>query len=144
MRLLLAVLPTFVLACDFASGHDPNACTENIPAACGGMGHCVLQGDQYLSGSLPGSQTFIIRTDHPQTVTFQFTFSNRETPGTGLSLTSTEPDCSEQSSYQSRGDLFELAGDSGVISFPIQMTEAGDHLVHFQSDAYCTYEMLYQ
>ncbi len=144
MRPLLAALPAFLLACDFASGKSPNACNENIPAACGGMGHCVLDGDQYLQGSFPGSQTFIVRTDHPQTVTFSFTFENRETPGTGLQLTSTEPDCSQQSSYTSQGDLFEQAGASGVISFPIQMIEAGDHLVHFQSDAYCNYEMLYQ
>jgi hypothetical protein len=144
MRLLLAALPAFLLACDFTSSHDPNTCTEDIPAACGGMGHCVLQSNQYLSGSFPGAQTFIIRTDQPRSVTFQFTFTNRETPGTGLSLTSTEPDCSEQSSYTSMGDLFELAGASGVISFPIQMIEAGDHLVQFHSDAYCNYEMLYQ
>jgi len=144
MRALLAALPAFMLACDFTSGHDPNACTSNIPAACGGMGHCVLGSDQYLSGSFPGAQTFIVRADHPQTFTFQFTFTNRLTPGTGLSLTSTEPDCSQQSSYQSRGDLFELAGDTGVISFPIQMVEAGDHLVSFQSDAYCSYEVFYQ
>jgi len=144
MRPLFAALFAFFLACDFTSGHDPNPCNQNIPAACGDMGHCVLQSDQYLQGSFPGSQTFIVRTTQPETVTFQFTFTNRETPGTGLTLTSTEPDCSQQSSYTSMGDLFELAGSSGVISFPIQMIEAGDHLVQFQSDAYCNYEMLYQ
>lgn len=144
MRLLVACLPALFLACDFTSGKTLNPCDENIPAACGSMGHCVLDSDQYLQGSFPGSQTFIVRTANPQTVTFSFTFENRETPGTGLQLTSTEPDCSEQSSYTSQGDLFEQAGSSGVISFPIQMIEAGDHLVTFHSDAYCNYEMLYQ
>jgi hypothetical protein len=142
--LLVVALPAFLFACDFTGTRSLNQCNQDVPAACGGTGHCVLDSDQYLQGSFPGSQTFIVRTDHPQTVTFSFTFDNRVTPGTGLSLTSTEPDCSEQSSYTSQGDLFELAGPSGVISFPIQMIEAGDHLVQFQSDAYCNYEMLYQ
>jgi hypothetical protein len=144
LSLLCLLLLALLFACDFTSGKSPNPCSEDIPAACGGMAHCVLDSDQYLQGSFPGSQSFIVRTQNPQTVTFSFTFDNRETPGTGLQLTSTEPDCSEQSSYTSMGDLFELAGSSGVISFPIQMIEAGDHLVHFQSDAYCNYEMLYQ
>jgi hypothetical protein len=146
-RLLAAPVVLFLvllLACDFTSGKSPNACNDNIPAACGGMAHCVLDNDQYLQGSFPGSQSFIVRTQNPQTVTFSFTFENRETPGTGLQLTSTEPDCSQQSSYTSQGDLFEQSGASGVISFPIQMIEAGDHLVYFHSDAYCNYEMLYQ
>jgi hypothetical protein len=144
MRLVLAALAAFLLSCDFTSGKSINPCNQDIPAACGGMGHCVLDDDQYLQGSFPGSQTFIVRTNNPETVTFQFTFQNRETPGTGLTLTSTEPDCSQQSSFVSQGDIFEQAGSSGILSFPIQMIEAGDHLVQFQSDAYCNYELLYQ
>jgi hypothetical protein len=144
MRRLVGVLPAVLLGCGFAAEKSPNACTENIPAACGETAHCVLDSDQYLQGIFPGTQSFIVRTSAPRAVTFSFTFLNRETPGMGLTLTSTEPDCSEQSSYTSQGDLFELSGQSGVLSFPIQMVEAGDHLVQFQSDAYCNYEMLYQ
>ena len=66
----------------------------------------------------------MIRTTAPEQVTFSFTFNDRVSPGTGLTLTSTEPDCSEKSTYQSHGDLFELAGASGIVSFPITMKQA--------------------
>ena len=142
-RRLALLVAAPLLSCDFTSGASLNQCQDTIPSACGTKAHCVLDGDQYLQGQFPGAQSFIIRTSGPQTVTFSFVFNDRRTPGTGLALTSTEPDCSEQSSYTSQGDLFELAGQDGVLSFPIQMTNAGDHLVQFSSDAYCSYEMRY-
>jgi hypothetical protein len=131
-------------SCGFTAGSSLNQCQDTIPAACGSTAHCVLDSDQYLSGEFPGSQTFIVRTTMPQTLTFQFVFQNRVSPGTQLSLTSTEPDCAAQSSYMSQGDLFQLAGPSGVLSFQIEMMTAGDHLVQFNSDAYCSYELRYQ
>jgi hypothetical protein len=143
-RLALLLLAAPLMSCDFTQGSDLNQCQSTIPAPCGDTAHCVLTSDQYLQGQFPGGQTFIVRTSGPQAVTFSFVFLNRETPGTGLTLTSTEPDCSEESSYVSQGDLFELSGGSGVLSFPIQMNSAGDHLVTFHSDAYCSYELRYQ
>lgn len=130
--------------CDFTSGATLNVCNETIPSACGSMAHCVLDGDQFLQGSFPGAQAFIVRTTTPKTVTFSFVFTDRTAAGTGLTLTSTESDCSGESSYSSQGDLFELSGAGGVLSFNIDMTTAGDHLVQFHSDAYCSYEMRYQ
>jgi hypothetical protein len=145
MRRALSLLVFLVIAsCGFTSGSNPNPCNENVPGACGDTAHCVLDSDQYLSGQFPGSQSFIVRTQLPQTVTFSFVFDDRVAAGTGLTLTSTEPDCSATSTYASQGDLFELAGPSGVLSFPIRMSEAGDHLVQFNSDAYCSYELRYQ
>jgi hypothetical protein len=141
LALLLLVPP---LSCGFTDGSDPNPCNDNVPAACGDIGHCVLDTDQYLQGQFPGSQSFVVRTDNPKTVTFSFTFDNRIAAGTHLTLTSTEPDCSATATYTSQGDLFELAGPSGVVSFPIQMIEAGDHLIQFSSDSYCSYELRYQ
>ena len=138
------VLTVAIMACDFTSGANLNVCQDSIPAPCGAVAHCVMGQSDYVQGSFPGSQTLIIRTSVPKTITFQFVFTDREAAGTGLTLTSTEPDCSEQFSYTSQGDLFELGGPDGVLSFPIQMTTAGDHLVQFQSDAYCNYEMRYE
>jgi hypothetical protein len=139
-----ALLAGLVLSCDFTSGTSLNTCQDTIPAACGNTAHCLLGSDQYLQGQFPGAQTFTLRTTSPQTVTFSFAFQNRISPGTQLSLTSTEPDCAGQSSYTSNGDLFELAGASGILSFPIQLMSSGDHLVQFSSDAYCSYELRYQ
>jgi len=138
------VLTAAGIACDFTSGANLNVCQDSIPAPCGAIAHCVMGESDFVQGSFPGSQTLIVRTSVPKIITFQFVFTNREAAGTSLTLTSTEPDCSEQFSYTSQGDLFELAGPDGVLSFPIQMTTAGDHLVQFQSDAYCNYEMRYE
>ena len=143
LRTALVSLP-LALSCGFSSGTSLNPCADTVPAACGDTAHCVLDDSQYLHGSFPGAQSFIVRTTGPRTVSFSFVFENRVSPGTVLTLTSTEPDCSEQYSYASQGDLFELAGASGVLSFPIQMTNAGDHLVQFQADAYCSYELRYK
>jgi hypothetical protein len=137
-------LAGLVLGCDFTSGTSLNRCMDTIPAACGMTAHCVLDTNQYLQGEFPGAQTFVVRTDTPVTVNFEFVFQNRISPGTQLTLTSTEPDCAGQSSYTSQGDLFELAGASGILKFPIQLMSAGDHLVQFSSDAYCSYELRYQ
>jgi hypothetical protein len=143
VALVVSVVGAAVLSCNFTSGTSLNQCQDTIPAACGSTAHCVLDGDQYLQGQFPGAQVFIVRTTGPQTVTFSFVFQNRVSPGTQLTLTSTEPDCSGVSSYTSQGDLFELAGASGVLSFPIEMMSAGDHLIQFSSDAYCSYELRY-
>jgi hypothetical protein len=141
-----AALAASVIAasCGVTAGDTLNQCQDNLPAPCNTVAHCVLDSDQYLTGQFPGSQVFVVRTDTAQQVTFSFTFDNRISAGTGLRLTSTEPDCSGESSYQSNGDLFELSGASGVLSFPITMMDPGDHLIQFTSDAYCSYTLSYQ
>jgi len=144
-RLATALGCAFALmSCGVTAGNSLNACQDSIPAPCGAIAHCVLDSDQYLQGNFPSSQTFIIHTATPQQVTFSFQFNDRISAGTGFTLTSSEPDCSEQSEYTSMGDLFELSGASGVLSFPITMTEPGDHLIRFNSDAYCSYQLVYQ
>jgi hypothetical protein len=133
-----------LVSCGVAAGDSVNQCQDSIPAPCGTIAHCVLDSDQYLSGQFPSSQVFILRTTTAVRVTFSFQFDDRVSAGTGLSLTASEPDCSEQVSYTSQGDLFEISGASGVLSFPITMTQPGDHLIQFSSDAYCSYELAYQ
>jgi hypothetical protein len=126
-----------------AGGGSLDPCNETIPAPCGDVAHCVLASDEYLQGTFPGMQTFIIRIAAPTMVTFSFQFTNRISAGTTLALTSTEPDCSQSSTYMNPGDIFKLAGAAGILSFPITMTEVGDHLIQFNSDSYCSYELSY-
>ena len=135
---------SLVMSCGVTAGDSQNVCTQDIPAPCGAIAHCVLADDQYLQGTFPGSQTFVINTEEPEMVVFSFEFTNRISAGTTLTLTSAEPDCCEQSTYMSSGDIFQLAGPSGILSFPITMTQAGDHLVQFNSDSYCSYQLSYQ
>jgi hypothetical protein len=142
---VLALGGAFLLvSCGVTSGDDENPCNQNIPAACGTIAHCVLDSDQFLQGQFPGSQSFVVTTQAPEMVTFSFTFSDRISAGTTLVLTSTEPDCSERSTYMNPADIFQLSGASGVLSFPITMTEPGDHLIQFSSNAYCSYQLVYQ
>ena len=144
VALATAILLVLLAACGVTAGDSLNQCTETIPSACGEEGHCTLASDQYLQGQFPSTQIFIIHTATPALVPFSFEFTNRISAGTTLSLTSTEPDCSGESSYTSPGDLFQTAGPSGVLSFPITMMQAGDHLIQFSSDAYCSYALAYQ
>ncbi len=144
-RLGAALAGTVILmSCGVTAGDSFNQCQDNIPAACGNIAHCVLGSDQYLQGEFPGSQMLVIRTQAPQQVTFSFAFTDRISAGTSLTLSSTEPDCSEKATYTSHGDLFKLAGASGILSFSLTLTEAGDHLIQFSSDAYCSYQFVYQ
>jgi hypothetical protein len=133
-----------ITSCGVTSGDSLNPCQSTIPSACGSIAHCVLANNQYLSGQFPGSQSFIVRTATPTMLTFAFEFSGRISNGTGLTLTSTEPDCTETSTFKSQGDIFQAGGASGILSFPITVTEPGDHLVQFNSDAYCSYQLAYQ
>jgi hypothetical protein len=145
LALVVALGGTFLLAsCGVTAGDGVNPCDQNIPAACGTIAHCVLDNDEYLQGQFPGSNSFVVNTVGPQMVTFSFQFTDRVSAGTTLTLTSTEPDCCERSTYMNPGDIFQLAGASGVLSFPITMTQAGDHLIQFSSDAYCSYQLSYQ
>jgi len=133
-----------LVSCGVTAGDSLNPCTESVPSACGMTARCVLGSNEYLSGQFPGSQTFVLRTTNPEQVTFSFDFGNRVSPGTTLTLSATEPDCSETSTHTSQGDIFQLAGASGILSFPITLTEPGDHMIQFSSDAYCSYDLAYQ
>jgi hypothetical protein len=143
-RTVTALALAAVGACGVAGTDSPNPCMTSVPAPCGDIANCVLDSDQYLSGQFPSTQTFVLHTDNAQLVTFSFQFDDRVSAGSGLTLTSTEPDCNEQQSYTSTGDLFEDAGASGILSFTLTLTQPGDHLVTFTSDAYCSYELTYQ
>jgi hypothetical protein len=143
--LLLALASPAVLpSCGATAGDSLNPCNETIPAPCGMIAHCVLDNDQYVEGTFPGMQTFVVRAPAPEMVTFSFEFTNRISAGTTLTLSSTEPDCSQTSTYMNKTDIFMQAGASGILTFPITMTEAGDHLIQFSSDAYCSYDLSYQ
>jgi hypothetical protein len=133
-----------LVSCGVTGTDSLNLCQESFPAPCGSIAHCVLASNEYLQSTFPGSQIFVVRTTSPTRVTFSFEFTNRISAGTMLTLTSSEPDCSERSVYTSTSDIFMLAGASGVLSFPITMTEPGDHLIQFNSDAYCSYQLVYQ
>jgi hypothetical protein len=140
----------FLVACEdptlFTSGSSEISCHDTIPSVCGKTAHCVIDGNHYLKGTFPGAEQFVVRTTGAETLTFEFLLDDRMSSGTMLKLTSTEPDCALQTTYNSADmsrDIFQLAGASGILSFPIRIEMPGDHLVEFSSDAYCSYVMKY-
>jgi hypothetical protein len=130
----------------FTSGLSEISCHDTIPSVCGQTAHCVIDNNHYLKGTFPGAAQFVLRTTGAETVTFEFLLDDRMSSGTQLKLTSTEPNCALQSTYDSMTmsrDIFQLAGATGILSFPIRIEMPGDHLVQFSSDAYCSFVMKY-
>ncbi len=146
--LLLATTAVTAVSCSlsdtFTADHTLVTCTENIPAACGANAHCTLESDQYLEGTFPGSNTFIVTTNGPATINFQLLLTAEKSSGTDLSLLVYEPNCSDQYSFDTNGrDIFGLLDSQGVLTIPITVQLPGDHWVGFDSDAFCNYDLLY-
>ena len=143
-RIALAFLLLGLGACSnnwfFTAGRDHTVCEESIPTACGTTARCVLDTGHYLDGKFPSARRFIVRTTGETDLKFEIYLDDRRAPGTSLRLEVSEPSCNEQELYDSAGvDIFQKAGDDGIIGMPIHTTRPGDHLVELSSDAYCSY-----
>jgi hypothetical protein len=143
-RIALAFLLLGLGACSnnwfFTAGRDHTVCEESIPTACGTTARCVLDTGHYLDGDFPSARRFIVRTTGESDLKFEIYLDDRRAPGTSLRLEVSEPSCNEKALYDSAGvDIFQKAGDDGIISMPIHTTRPGDHLVELSSDAYCSY-----
>lgn len=143
-RIILSLALVGMAACSdstfFTLGRDRTVCEDNIPSACGATARCVLDTSHYLDGDFPSARRFIVRTMGEADLKFEIYLDNRHAPGTSLRLVVSEPSCSEKESYDSAGvDIFQQAGDDGIIAIPIHTTRPGDHLVELSSDAYCSY-----
>jgi len=143
-RIALAFLLLGLGACSnnwfFTAGRDHTVCEESIPTACGTTARCVLDTGHYLDGNFPSARRFIVRTTGETDLKFEIYLDDRRAPGTSLRLEVSEPSCNEKAFYDSAGvDIFQDAGDDGIIAMPIHTTRPGDHLVELSSDAYCSY-----
>ncbi|HJK96518.1 MAG TPA: hypothetical protein RMF84_04815 [Polyangiaceae bacterium LLY-WYZ-14_1] len=146
LRLLLAALAMSSAAgCAtnvdiFTDGRLENRCTGAIPA-CGRQAGCVLTGDEYFRGEFPGGQRLIVRTD-----TDEANFRTRVLlvdgtfPGTQILIRAFDVGCGGFD--EGRGEdrnLFDFAGDDGIIDFNLEVTGRGDHLVEVFSDMAATF-----
>ena len=126
----------------FAVGRDLQICDSNLPTACGLAARCVLDDTHYLQGRFPSARRFIVRTAGEATIRFQLLLTDEHTPGTELQFIVHEPGCGDRQTWDSAGqDPFRLTGGDGVLSVPVHVTQPGDHLVEFVSDAYCAYAL---
>ncbi|MGB8294825.1 MAG: hypothetical protein WCG85_05310 [Polyangia bacterium] len=124
----------------FTMGRDPMVCEDSIPTACGTTARCVLDTGHYLTGDFPSARRFIVHTMAEADLNFEIYLDNRHAPGTSLRLQVSEPSCDEKELFDSAGaDIFQEAGEDGIIPMPIHVELPGDHLVELSSDAYCSY-----
>jgi hypothetical protein len=145
-RLVLACFALGLCGCSnesfFTMGRDHTICEDTIPTACGAAARCVLDTNHYLDGDFPSGRRFIVRTPGEADLKFELYFDERHAPGTSLLLEVSEPSCNEKQTYDSAGvDIFQRAGDDGILAIPIHTTRPGDHLVELSSDAYCSYDL---
>jgi hypothetical protein len=127
----------------FTLGRNQELCVTTVPTACGIPARCVIDDTVYIQGTLPGSQAFIVRTDGEIMLNFHILLTDRLAPGTVLRLVANEPTCGQHSTYDSEGtNLFQLTGEDGALPIPLEVHQAGDHLVELSSDAYCDYSLI--
>lgn len=124
----------------FTSGRIENVCSSAIPA-CGEMAGCVLNSDQYLSGEFPGGQVVIVRTESERTrIVARFLLSQEMYPGTLMSVRGCSIGCAQCDEQITKDkNLFEVAGNDGILEYDLDVEGRGDHEVEFFSDMAAKY-----
>jgi hypothetical protein len=119
----------------FTSGRIENLCSNAIPT-CGGMAGCVLTSDQYLQGEFPGGQVVIVRTEADRArVVARFLLSQEMYPGMLMSVSACSTGCAEcDEGINKDQNLFDLAGDDGILEYHLDIQGRGDHKLEFFSD----------
>lgn len=119
----------------FTDGRIEQLCDRSVPV-CNSQASCVLSTDQYLEGAFPGGLKIIVRTETDEaTLIVRTLLTDPRFPGTEYQVAAYDTGCSvpEEVLIQDQ-DLFDLAGDDGVIEHHLQVTGRGDHLVELFSD----------
>lgn len=119
----------------FTSGRIENRCDNAIPV-CSAQAGCILNSDQFLRGEFPGAQLVIVRSEVEKArLVVRFLLFDQTYPSTMLQVKAYAPGCGEFDEEISKDrNLFDLAGDDGVIEYHLEMNGIGDHLVEFFSD----------
>lgn len=132
--IVVTALACFDAESIFTSGRIENRCDGAIPV-CSEQAGCVLGTDQYLSGDFPGGQTVIVRTEVEKArLITRFLLVEPMFPGSFFYVHAYSG-CGEYDKGESRDrNLFDLAGDDGVLEYHLDVTGRGDHRVEFFSD----------
>ncbi len=119
----------------FTLGRTRTPCTDSVPV-CDDIAACVLGSDQYLHGLFPGGQRLIVHTEIDQAhLIARFLLVEEWSPGTEILVRAYSADCSDYDEGHATGvDLFELAGDDGIIEYGLDVSGLGDHQVELFSD----------
>ena len=119
----------------FTAGRIENRCSNAIPV-CGYIAACVLGQDQYLRGQFPGGQRVIVRTEVDQArLIARFLLVDERFPGSEIFVRAYSTGCGDyEEGHAVDVDLFELAGNDGIIEYGLDVTGIGDHMVELFSD----------
>jgi len=127
----------------FTDGRLEDRCGGALPA-CGQTAGCVMTRDEYFRGEFPGGQRFIVRTEteearfRARTLIVDGTF-----PGTLFRIRAFDVGCGgfDEGRAETVGgrDLFDAAGDDGILDYRLDVEGKGDHLVEIFSDMAATF-----
>ena len=144
MKILVLVWP-FIAGCMtaedmFTSGRIENLCSGAIPI-CGDVAGCVLNTEQYLRGEFPGDQVVIVRSEIDRArLVARFLLSQEMYPGMFLSVRACSTGCAQcDEEIIKDKNLFDEAGDDGILEYHLDIEGLGDHKVEFFSDMTAKY-----
>jgi len=137
------LVASLLLSCSaedlFTQGRVHEPCSGNYPTCHTAFtAGCYLDSDGYAESQFPGARRVLVATDGvDQTIRVRL-FFRQDTmifPGTEILVQAWEPDCGDVERDHRLGiDVFEEAGDDGVITFDLPAESPGDHLVEIFSD----------
>lgn len=125
----------------FTDGLTLDRCSEGArPPICRlGSVQCILESDEYLEGSFPSTQRFIVTTQGTVDITVSILFASRGSSGVDTQIFWYEPNC-DREEWSSNGiDIFREAGDDRILEQTARMTQFGNHLIEVTSDAFADY-----
>ncbi len=124
---------------NFTLGLELDTCNSTF-AVCQTTAGCILNEDEYLEGSFPGSREFIVVADEEQIINVDIFFRTQVATGFDTEVQWSEPGCFDTFQYRSDGvDIFFEAGNDRILSVGQQIFLNGDHLVQVFSDATAEY-----
>lgn len=129
----------------FIGSNKENLCSGVWYACKDQSAGCVLNQDQYLTGTFPGVRKFLVETPSGDwKIKIQLFLRDRLSPGTETEIDWYEPGCGDVYEYRlsrskAPGDLFEQAGKDQIFEVQQAVVNPGDHLVTLWSDSICRY-----
>jgi hypothetical protein len=123
----------------FIAGRLLDRCNGTWPV-CTTIAGCVVNNTIYLEGTLPGTRRMIVRTRGQATIKVSLYLKSEGATGTNALIEWNETNCGTVASASVGGpDFFREFDAEGVFSRTQNVSQEGDHLITFSSDATADY-----
>jgi len=146
--LAISVIAGALIGCQtaedaFVGDRLMNICDEAY-WICNRPSQCVLADDEYTEGGFPGVRRLVVPVETENTtIEIRLFFQTMEFPGTELSLQLFDPDChidpNDGEIHVLDTDIFEVAGDDRTLTYRLESSRPGEHLLELFSDAGAKY-----